>query len=42
MFTRLDDGGQKFMVAYASWSNNKMEGKYTLQQKVCLYTNWFH
>jgi hypothetical protein len=25
MLTQLDDDGQKFMVAYASQSNNKME-----------------
>ncbi len=42
MFTQLDDDDQEFMVAYVSRSNNKMEAKYTLQQKVSLYAKWFH
>jgi hypothetical protein len=42
MFTQLDDDGQKFMVAYANRSNNEMEARYTLQQKVSLYTKWFN
>jgi len=28
MLTQFDDDGQKFMVAYVSLSNNKMEAKY--------------
>jgi hypothetical protein len=42
MFTQLDDDGQKFMVASTNRSNNKMEAKYTLKQKVSLYVKWFH
>ncbi len=28
MFTQLDDDGQKFVMVYASWSNNETEAKY--------------
>jgi hypothetical protein len=40
MFTQLDDDGQKFMVAYVSLSNNKMETKYNSYEGECLTIVW--
>ncbi len=39
MLTQLDDG-RKFVVAYANWSNNKMEGKYSSYEGECLIVVW--
>ncbi len=39
-FTQLDDDGQKFVVAYASSSNNKMEAKYNSYEGECLTIIW--
>ncbi len=36
MFTQLDDDGQKFVVAYVSRFNNKMEAKYNSYEGECL------
>jgi hypothetical protein len=36
MFTQLDDDGQKFVVAYAICSNDKMEAKYSSYEGECL------
>jgi hypothetical protein len=35
VFTQLDDDGKNFMVAYANWSNNKMEAKYSSYEGEC-------
>jgi hypothetical protein len=35
MFTQLDDDGREFVVAYASWSNNKTEAKYSSYEGEC-------
>ncbi len=40
MLIQLDDDGQKFMVAYASLSNNKMEAKYNSYERECLTVVW--
>jgi len=40
MLTQFDDDGQKFMVAYASLSNNKMEAKYNSYERECLTVVW--
>ncbi len=36
MFTQLDDDGAEFVVAYASWSNNKTKAKYSSYEGECL------
>jgi hypothetical protein len=36
MLTQLDDDGVKFVVAYASWSNNKTKAKYSSYEGECL------
>jgi hypothetical protein len=36
MFIELDDDGQKFVVAYASCSNNKTKAKYSSYEGECL------
>jgi hypothetical protein len=33
MFTQFDDDGQKFVVAYANQSTNKMKAKYNFYEK---------
>jgi hypothetical protein len=33
MLTPLGDDGQKFVVAYVSWSNNKTKAKYIAHMK---------
>ncbi len=33
MFTQWDDDGQKFVVAYANQSTNKMKSKYNFYEK---------
>jgi len=40
MLTQLDDDGQKFVMAYASRSNNKMEIKYSSYERECLAIVW--
>jgi hypothetical protein len=40
MLTQLDDDGQKFVVAYANRSNNKMEAKYSSYEEECLVVVW--
>jgi hypothetical protein len=40
MLTQFDDDGQKFMVAYVSLSNNKMEAKYNSYERECLTVVW--
>ncbi len=40
MLTQLDDDGQKFVVAYASWSNNKIKAKYNSYEGECLVVVW--
>jgi hypothetical protein len=40
MLTQLDDNGWEFVVAYASWSNNKMEAKYSSYEGECLTIVW--
>jgi hypothetical protein len=36
LFTQLDDDGWKFIITYVSWSNNKMEAKYSSYEGKCL------
>ncbi len=36
MFIQLNDDGQKFVVAYANWSNNKTNTNY---ERVCFCNN---
>ncbi len=36
MLTQLDDDEQKFVMAYVSRSNNKIEAKYNLYEGECL------
>ncbi len=36
MLTQLDDDGREFVVAYASWSNNKIKAKYNSYEGKCL------
>jgi hypothetical protein len=40
MLTQLDDDGWKFVLAYVSWSNNKMEAKYNSYEGECLTVVW--
>jgi uncharacterized membrane protein len=40
MLTQLDDDGRKFVVAYSSQSNNKIEVKYNLYVGECLTIIW--
>ncbi len=40
MFTQLDDDGREFVVAYASWSNNKTEAKYSSYEGECFVVVW--
>jgi hypothetical protein len=40
MLIHLDDDGWEFVVAYASWSNNKTETKYNLYEGECLTVVW--
>jgi hypothetical protein len=40
MLTQLDDDGREFVVAYANWSNNKMEAKYNSYERECLVVVW--
>jgi hypothetical protein len=36
MLTQLDDDERKFVMAYVSWSNNKIKAKYNLYEGECL------
>ncbi len=40
MLTKLDDDGQKFVVAYANRSNNKTKAKYNSYEEECLVVVW--
>ncbi len=40
LLTQLDDDGQKFMVAYDNWSNNKTKVKYSSYEGECLVVVW--
>jgi len=40
VLTQLNDDGQKFVVAYANWSNNKTKVKYNLYEGECLIVVW--
>jgi len=40
MFIQLDDDGRKFVVAYASQSNNKTKAKYNSYEGECLVVVW--
>jgi hypothetical protein len=40
VLTQLDDNGQKFVVAYANRSNNKIEAKYNSYKGECLVVVW--
>jgi hypothetical protein len=40
MLTQLDDDGQEFVVAYANYSNNNTEAKYSSYEGVCLDVVW--
>ncbi len=40
MLTQLDDDGRKFVVAYSSQSNNKIEVKYSLYVGECFIIIW--
>jgi hypothetical protein len=41
MFTQSDDDGQKFVVAYANQSTNKMKAKYNFYERGCLILGHF-
>jgi hypothetical protein len=40
MLTQFDDDGREFVVAYASWFNNKIEAKYSSYEGECLAVVW--
>ncbi len=40
MLTQLDDDSRKFVVAYVSWSNNKIQAKYKSYEGECLVVVW--
>ena len=40
VLTQKDDDGKEYVIAYASWSNNDAEAKYSSYEEKCLAVVW--
>jgi hypothetical protein len=40
IFGQLDEEVKEYVIAYASWSNNKVESNYSLYEGECLTVVW--